>query len=289
VIIKEEDGEQKVEYARTALTGRQLKRATLDFDPTTYEPIVSLEFNDDGKKIFADLTQKNVGKQLAIFLDGVPISIPVVREPILNGKAIISGRFTVEEAKKLAQRLNAGALPVPITLISQETIGASLGQEFLQKSLKAGLIGLILIALFMLAFYRIKGFVAIIALLIYGLLVLGIFKAIPVTLTLAGIAGFILSLGMAVDANVLIFERMKEEERIEDAFSRAWPAIRDGNISTLFTCLILYLFTTSMMKGFAVTLGIGVLVSMFSAMIVTRVFLEILSLRPQKSKMQIKS
>ncbi|MFH1392121.1 MAG: protein translocase subunit SecD, partial [bacterium] len=275
----DEEGNQQIGFQMTSLTGQQLKRAFLEFDSTSYQPIVNLEFNDEGKKIFADLTQKNVNKRLAIFLDGMPISIPVVREPILDGKAVISGDFTLEAAKQLAQRLNAGALPVPINLISEQTIGASLGSSSLEKSLKAGVIGLVLVALFMVVFYGLPGVFAVLALAIYGILVLAIIKLIPITLTLSGIAGFILSLGMAVDANVLIFERLKEEEHLKDAFSRAWPAIRDGNVSTLLTCLVLYAFTTGLIKGFAITLGIGIMVSMFSAIIITRLFLEVKEIR----------
>jgi len=272
---KNQQPEKKLEFKRTQLTGRHIKTASMSFDPTTNEPVVTLKFNDQGTELFAQLTKENVGKRLAIFLDGLPISIPVVNEEITAGEAVISGNFNIETARQLAQRLNAGALPVPISLLSQQTIGASLGEDSLDKSLKAGLIGLIAVALFMVIFYRLRGLAAVLALIIYAGLVLAIFKLMPVTLTLAGIAGFILSLGMAIDANVLIFERLKEEEFLEEGFSRAWPAIRDGNISTLLTCLVLYLFTVGLVKGFAITLGIGVLISMFSAIIITRVFLEL--------------
>jgi len=265
----------------TVLTGRYLKGAQLQFDQQTYQSQVSLEFNDEGSKIFEELTRKNVNKRIAIYLDGMAISAPVVQEAISGGKAQITGDFSTEEARELVQRLNAGALPVPITLINQQTIGASLGQDSLAKSLKAGLWGFIAILLFIIFYYRLPGLVASIALLIYIVLVLSIFKLIPVTLTLSGIAGFILSIGMAVDANVLIFERFKEEFKsgkslggsIEEGFQRAWPAIRDSNISTIVTCLILFIFATGLVKGFALTLGIGVLVSMFSAIIITRSFL----------------
>jgi len=268
-------------FKPTKLTGRYLEKAELGFDSQTYKPLVNLQFNEEGAKIFEELTQKNVGKPLAIYLDGAPISTPVVREVISGGRAQITGKFSLAEAKQLATRLNAGALPVPIKLISQASVGASLGQDSLQKSLKAALYGLLAVCLFMILYYRLPGFLACLALFVYLVIVLAIFKLIPVTLTLAGIAGFLLSLGMAVDANVLIFERMKEELRqnrnlvgsIEEGFRRAWPAIRDGNISTLITCLILYIIATGMVKGFALTLGIGVLVSMFSAIIVTKSFL----------------
>ena len=272
------------EWLYTGLTGKQLKRAQVDFDPNTQAGQVSLEFNDEGKEMFAEITQRNIGLPIAIFLDGSPISTPTVQEAILAGRAVITGQFTIQEVKLLAQRLNAGALPVPINLISQQTVGATLGNESVQKSLTAGLIGLIIIAIFMILYYRLLGIVAVITLLFYGVVILAIFKLVPVTLTLSGIAGFILSLGMAVDANVLIFERIKEELKadkmlnnaVEQGFVRAWPAIFDGNVSTLITCFILMGFTTSMVKGFAVTLSIGILISMFSAMIVTKMILKLL-------------
>ena len=244
---------------------------------------MSVQFDNDGAKIFEELTTKNVGKPLGIYLDGLPISAPVVREPIAGGSAVISGKFTLAEAKKLAERLNAGALPVPIKLISQDSVGASLGRDSLDKSLFAGMLGFLMVAVFMILYYRFFGIAAVLALLIYTALVLALFKLIPVTMTLAGVAGFILSIGMAVDANILIFERFKEEARsgkgfgmaIDDGFTRAWPSIRDSNISTLITTAVLYYFTTSIIKGFALTLGIGVIVSMFSAIFVTRSFLKL--------------
>lgn len=271
-------------FKNTELTGRYLKGAQLTFDQNTYQPQVSLEFSDEGAKLFADITTRNIGKRVAIYLDGFPISVPIVQEAITGGKAQITGDFTLDEAKKLVQRLNAGALPVPITLISQQSVGASLGEISLAKSLRAALIGLIAIAVFMVFYYRLPGVLAVIALAIYIVIILAIFKLIPVTLTLAGIAGFILSVGMAVDANILIFERMKEERRagkgwggsISDGFKRAWPSIRDGNISTLITAIILFWFGTSIIKGFALTLFFGVLFSMFTAVIVTRTFLRLL-------------
>ncbi len=276
---------QKDLWKYTGLTGKQLKRAQVEFDQTTGEPRVALEFNKEGKKLFAEITERNVGKPVAIFLDGSPISIPIVKEKISGGKAVITGKFDLKEAKKLAQRLQEGALPVPIKLISQQTIGPTLGKISLKKSLTAGLFGLLLIALFMIIYYRLPGLLAVIALCLYGGISLAIFKLIPVTLTLAGVAGFILSIGMAVDANVLIFERFKEEkkwgrsldEAIEQGFKRAWPSIRDGNVSTLITCFILYYFGTSLIRGFGLTLGIGVLISMFSAIVVTRTFIRLVS------------
>ncbi len=278
-------------FKPTSLTGRHLKRADVSFDPNTHKPIVNLEFNDEGKKLFAEITERNVGELVAIYLDHLPISVPVVQEPIRDGKAIISGGTFegpegFKEAKTLAQRLNAGALPVPIKLISQQTVGASLGKISLEKSFFAAIVGLITLSLFMILYYRLPGLLAVISLGIYILIVISLFKLIPVTLTLAGIAGFILSIGMAVDANVLIFERMKEEMRadkpltsaIEDGFARAWTSIRDSNLSTLIICLILFYFGTSIVEGFALTLGIGILVSMFSAIIITRTFLRIIAM-----------
>lgn len=265
------------------LTGKYIKSAILNFDNTTYEPIVSLQFNEEGSVIFGELTKKNIGKLLAIYLDGTPISVPTVQDEITGGQAQISGRFTTEEAKKLVERLNAGALPAPINLISQQAIGASLGGQSLNLIIKAGLIGIIAVALFMIIYYHSFGVFAALALIIYSILSLTIFKLIPVTLTLAGVAGFVLSVGMAVDANILIFERTKEELKkglnksnaIEEGFQRAWLSIRDSNISTIITCLVLYSFTTSIVRGFALTLLIGVLISMFTAITVTRSFLKV--------------
>ncbi len=270
-------------FKPTNLSGKYIKSAKVEFNQNTYQPEVSVQFDSEGAKIFEELTKRNVGKQLGIYLDGLPISAPVVREPISGGSAVISGKFNIDEAKKLAGRLNAGALPVPIRLISQDSVGASLGQDSLIKSIKAGILGFLAVAIFMVLYYRFPGVVAVAALLIYTALVLALFKLIPVTLTLAGVAGFILSIGMAVDANILIFERMKEEFRagkglglaIDDGFARAWSSIRDSNVSTLITTLVLYYFTTSVVKGFALTLGLGVIVSMFSAIFVTRSFLKI--------------
>lgn len=270
-------------WAYTGLTGKQLKSATVGFDQQTNEPQVSLEFNDEGAKLFGEITTRNVNKPVAIFLDGVPISVPTVREPITTGKAVITGKFNLTEAKDLAQRLSAGALPVPIKLISQQNIGPSLGKIAVQKSLVAGLIGFLAVAVFMILMYGWYGVVAIIALSIYSLINIALFKLIPVTLTLAGIAGFILSLGVAVDANVLIFERIKDEKRlgktgftvIEDGFRHAWPAIRDSNVSTLISCFILYQFGAGLVRGFGLTLGLGVLISMFTAITATRVILKL--------------
>lgn len=280
------------QWLNTQLSGKNLTRAQVQFDPQSGEPQVGLEFNDEGKTLFAEITEQNVGKPVAIFLDGQPISVPRVDEPIKEGKAVISGRFNIKEAKQLVERLNAGALPVPITLISQETVGASLGQESLDKSLFAGIIGLIAVALFMLFFYRLPGLISVIALIIYALINLTLYKTLSLTLTLAGIAGFILSVGMAVDANVLIFERLKEELKagrevssaVDEGFKRAWTSIRDSNISSLITCVILYWIGTSMVKGFALTLALGIFISLFSAITVTRTFLKLFLIKSFKDK-----
>ncbi|OGN02419.1 MAG: protein-export membrane protein SecD [Candidatus Yanofskybacteria bacterium RIFCSPHIGHO2_01_FULL_43_42] len=268
-------------FVATGLNGRHLKRAQIVFDPQTGIPQVSLQLTDEGAKLFAEITKRNIGKLVAIYLDGAPISIPVVQNEIPDGQAVISGNFNPQEAKLLATRLNSGALPVPIKLISQQTVGASLGAESLAKSLKAGLYSLIFVAVFMIFLYRLPGVISIITLFIYILAVLAIYKLMPVTLTLAGIAGFILTLGMAVDANVLIFARMKEElasgktvaNSVREGFSRAWLSIRDSHITTLLSALVLYLFTTSIVKGFALTLGIGAILSLFTATVITRMLL----------------
>jgi protein-export membrane protein SecD len=272
-------------YEPTPLTGKYLKKAELEFDRTTYQPYVSLQFDSEGAKIFEELTSRNVGKPLAIYIDGIPISTPVVQETISGGKAQITGSFTVEEAKELARNLNAGALPVPIKLISQQSVGPILGADSLAKSLKAGMVGFLAVILFLIAFYRLPGFLAALALGVYTALAVALFKLIPVTLTLAGMGGFILSMGMAVDANILIFSRMREELKkgasfsisVEEGFRRAWPAIRDGNLTTLIVALILFGFGTSFVKGFALTLSIGILLSMFSAIFVTKTFLRCFS------------
>ena len=271
-------------FVPTGLTGKQLKRATLDFDQRTGEPQVTLQFDAEGTKLFSDITQKNVGKTVAIFLDGQVLSAPTVNSVITSGQAVITGRFTVQEAKDLVTRLNSGALPVPISLIQQQNIGATLGLASVQKSVEAGLIGFIIVALFMIIYYRLPGLLAVLALTVYTLLSIAIFKVFGVTLTLAGIAGFILSIGMAVDANILIFERMKEELRrgktlnqaVEDGFNRAWLSVRDSNFSSLITTFILGYFGSSIIRGFAVTLALGIIVSMFTAITVTRTFLRML-------------
>lgn len=314
-------------WASTGLSGKQLTKATVDIQSgqsLENQVVVRLQFNDEGTKLFSDITSANVGKPVAIFLDGQVLSAPTVQTAITDGTAVITGHFTVDDAKALATRLNSGALPVPIKLISQETVGATLGKESVQKSVVAGIIGLLMIVFFMIIYYRFPGLLATFALVIYALVSFAVFKIgisftalvlvglffflgltvsawfgvlsilsyiilifanglSPVTLTLAGIAGFILSIGMAVDANILIFERLKEEIRsgkeihkaVEDGFARAWLSIRDSNMSSLITTTILYIFGTPSIKGFAVTLGIGILISMFTAITVTRTFLRV--------------
>src|SRR3989344_3814759 len=268
-------------FVSTNLTGRYLKRSQVGFDPNTGQPQVLLDLDVEGSDIFADITKRNIGKQVAIYVDGLPISAPVVQSEIAGGQAVISGGFTIQQAKELVNSLNAGALPVPITLVSQQTIGPSLGQDSLEKSLRAGLYGLFAVAVFMILYYRLPGVISILALLIYMVVVLVIYKLIPVTITLAGIAGFILSLGIAVDANVLIFARLREElkagkslkQSVQEGFERAWFSIRDSHVTTLLGALILYLFTTSIVKGFALTLGIGVAMSLFTSIVITRAFM----------------
>lgn len=315
-------------WVNTPLSGQHLKRATADIQTGSSGfggggVVVRLDFNDEGAKLFAELTAANVGKPVAIFLDGQLLSAPEVRDPITDGTAIISGNFTADTGKELASRLNAGALPVPIELVSQQSIGATLGADSIRSSVVAGFLGLILVVLFMLLYYRFPGLLAVLALGIYILLSVAVFKiglsplaviivggglvlgitasvwfgilaaAIyilllllgglsAVTLTLAGIAGFVLSIGMAVDANILIFERLKEELRsgkafekaVEDGFARAWSSIRDSNVSSLLTTAILYAFGTPSIKGFAVTLSIGIVISMFTAIGITRTLLQ---------------
>jgi protein-export membrane protein SecD len=282
-IIESKQGEIEDPFQPTPLTGRYLKKAEVSFDQQTYQPLVLLEFDDEGAKLFADLTEKNVGKELAIYVDGILLSAPIVQEKISGGKAQISGTFSIEEAKKLAQNLNAGALPVPITLISQQSVGPTLGKVSMEKSLNAGILGFLAVVAFMIIFYRLPGVLASLALVIYIVILLAIFKLMSITFTLAGIAGFILSIGMAVDANVLIFSRMREELKLDknllvsvaEGFRRAWPSIRDSNLNTLIVSAIFFTFGTGFVKGFAFTLILGVLVSMFSAVFITQNFLRL--------------
>ncbi|HAE36397.1 MAG: Preprotein translocase subunit SecD [Candidatus Nomurabacteria bacterium GW2011_GWF2_35_66] len=275
------------QYIKTELTGRYLDKAILEFDQTTGEAIVALQFDEEGSALFEKITKENVGKSVAIFLDGAPISIPTVNEAISGGKAQISGNFKATEAKLLVGRLNSGALPVAIELISTQTIGPSLGTAATAAGVKAALIGFLAIALFLIIWYRLPGLIATVALSIYVVAMLAIFKLVPVTLTAAGIAGFIISLGIAVDANVLIFERIKEELRggstvgdsMHHGFKRAWLSVRDSNISSIITAIILYWFGTTLIKGFALVFLIGVLVSLISAISITRIFLYTLNIK----------
>lgn len=267
----------------TNLSGKDLKKAEASFEPNKGEPIVLLTFNSDGAKKWEEITKKNLNKRIAIFLDNQVLLAPTVISVIPDGRTVISGGFTTAQTKQMAMLLNSGALPTPVKVIGQQTIGATLGQESINKSLIAGLIGLIVVALFMIARYRFLGLIADLALIIYAVITLAIFKLIPVTLTLAGIAGFILSIGMAVDANILIFERMKEEiawgrsqvSALEQGFKRAFPSIRDSNANSLIICAILYWFGNGPVRGFAVTLAIGIIVSLFTAITVTRRLLKL--------------
>ncbi|HXF44126.1 MAG TPA: protein translocase subunit SecD [Candidatus Paceibacterota bacterium] len=271
----------------TELTGRYVKGAQVGFDSYTGEPQVYLQFTDEGAKIFEEVTARNIGKPLCIFLDNQIRSFeedcPTVQAKISGGNAQITGRFTTDEVKKIVERFNAGALPAPIKLVNQQTISSDFGADSLNKAIFAGALGTGIVALFMLVFYRRLGVFAVAALAMYVALTLAVFKIVPVTMTLAGIAGFILSIGMAVDANILVFERTKEELKkglsrtaaIEEGFRRAWTSIRDSNVSTMITSAVLYYFTSSFVRGFALALFLGVVVSMFSAITITRVLLRV--------------
>lgn len=275
----------RFDFSPTALTGKDLQRARIDFDQTSGKPVVALEFSEVGKQKFAELTKKNVGKYLAIFLDELPITIPVVQEEIEDGRAVISGGFTTDEAKKLAIQLNAGALPTPIEIVEQRNVGATLGKASVERSIRAGLLGLLVVTSFMVAVYGGLGVIAIVALGIYAIITLAVYKLVPVTITLPGLAGLILSIGMAVDSNILIFERFKEERRagltwqpaMERAFGRAWDSIKDANVATLTTAFILlnpldwpWLPTSGLVRGFALTLSLGIGLSLFTGILVSR-------------------
>ena len=276
-------------FEDTGLTGAYLTRATLQFDNSSTgvsTPTVRVDFNSEGAKLFGDITSQNVGRLLTIFLDGRIVSAPVIRDKITDGTAIISGSFSAEQARETVRNLNLGALPLPIALESTQTIGATLGADALHAGLWAGIVGFILLAAFMILWYRLPGLVAVVSLFIYCILMLAIFKLIPVVLTAAGIAGFILSVGLAVDANVLIAERLKEElaagkkaqDAIREGFSRAWLAIRDSNTAHIIAAVILFWFSTSLIKGFALVFGLGVVVSMLTAITVSRTFMLALGL-----------
>ncbi len=286
-------------FQPTGLTGKQLKRATVQFDSQTAEPTVGLEFDAEGTQLFSDVTTQHVGQQLAIFIDGFPIMIPTINTPIPDGRAVITGSFTLDQAKQLSIQLNAGALPVPITVLEQRNIGASLGQDSVQKSVQAGLIGIGLVMVFMVLLYGVKGLLADLALVVYAILTIAVYKLLGVTLTLPGIAGLLLSIGMAVDSNILIFERMKEELRVgkpfrqamELGFGRAWDSIKDANIATIMTALILvnplniqFLNTSGLVRGFGLTLLIGVLISLFTGIVVTRTLMRLFLNEKQPSQ-----
>ncbi len=287
-------------YKETELSGKYLERATLSFDQNTGAPLVLLKFNDEGAKVFETVTERNIGKSMAIYLDGLSIIdtngdnaidggdlyAPRVNEKITGGSAQITGISSIAEAKTLVKRLNEGALPVPLgNPITQQKIGPTLGAVSLEQAVKAGIYGFLIVIVFMVLYYRIPGLLASLALALYGVVLLAIFKFMGVTMSLAGIGGFILSVGMAVDANVLIFSRMKEElgngkslvASIEEGFKRAWPAIRDGNFTTIVVALILFFLGTSFVKGFAATLIWGIFLSMYSAIVVTRTFLRLVA------------
>ena len=278
---------QEAPVYHTVMTGADLKEAHVSANQTG-QPAVSFTLSTEGTKVFSDYTSTHTQQYLGIVLDKTVISAPIVNSPITDGQGIIEGGFTAQSANDLAIQLRYGSLPVPVKVVESRTIGATLGEESVRKSLMAGMIGLGVVILFMLLYYRLPGFIADLALITYAILSLALFKFIPVVLTLPGIAGFILSIGMAVDANILIFERLKEELRagrnlrqaIDLGWSRAWPSIRDSNTSTLITCLILYVFGNtfgaSMVKGFSITLALGVIMSLFTAIIETRTFLHTL-------------
>lgn len=288
LIVPAQDGTSTIAFKETGLTGALLKRANLFFGQTN-EPTVSVQFNEEGTKLFADITTQNIGKPLAIFLDDQVISSPTIRESITGGEAQISGNFTAEEAKQLVRDLNFGALPLPVKLIQTEIVGSTLGSGVAQKGISALLWAYLLVSIFMIVWYRLPGFTASLSLAVYVVIMLTFFKLIPVTLTAAGIAGLIMSIGMAVDANVLIFERMREElsrgssvrDAIKEGASRAWPSIRDSNLTSILSAIVLFwLSGASVVKGFALVFGLGVIASMFTAIVVSRTFL--LAIAPEK-------
>jgi preprotein translocase subunit SecD len=268
-------------YKVTNLNGRHLENARVSMHPVTQEPLILLTFNKEGAKLFEEITARNVGKPVATFLDGTLLQEATVQEKISGGEAQITGGFSIEEAYNVARDLRIGALPVPIELISQQSIGPALGEDSLSVSLRAGMLGMLFVAAFMIFVYRLPGLLSVFSLLTYIVFIVFLFKIIPVTLTLSGIAGFILSIGMAIDANILIIARMREEMKegksvlksIEEGYKRAWSSIRDGNVTTLMVAIILFFITTSFVRGFAVTLILGILVSLFCAMVINRLFL----------------
>ena len=271
------------EFVSTGLSGSRLERAELRFDSNQIgsAPIVGLKFNSEGQVLFSQITRENTGKVLGIFLDGILLQAPYIKEEISGGEAVITGSFTVDEAKQIVRDLNYGALPMPVELIGTETIGATLGGEALSSGVKAAVVGLLLVALFMIVWYRLPGFISVLALSVYVIAMLLLFKIIPVTLTAAGITGFIISIGMAIDANIIIFERLKElktrnvggAEAVGESFKHAWSAIRDGQLTTFLGAIVLFWFGTSSVEGFALVLGLGTLVSVWSSMFVSRIFM----------------
>lgn len=289
------EGEEAV-LQPTELTGADLKRVRVSFDPQTGNPGVSLEFTTEGGEKFANITQRNIGKVIPIILDGQVISSPIVQDKITGGTAQISGNFSTDEAESLAVQLNAGALPLGVNLIEQRTIGAGLGAESVKKSVGAGATGLLMVMIFMVLSYGKFGLVANVALLIFGILTMALYKVIPIVLTLPGIAGFLLSVGMAVDSNILIFERFKEEikrrefnDALEVSFGRAWDSIRDANIATLITAFILanpldfpFLHSSGPVRGFAITLTLGILISLFTGIVVSRNLLRVFATEKKK-------
>lgn len=277
-------------FTPTGLTGQNLQKAFVQFDPKTGQPVVALEFDDQGAELFGQITERNVGRPLGIFIDGFPVTTPLVQAVFTTGEAVITGKFDSQEAKNLAIQLNAGALPVPIEIISQRNVGASLGQIYVQRSMLAGLIGLAMVSIFMMAYYGYLGLLASLTLGIFAVVTLALYKIIGLTLTLPGLAGFILSVGMALDGTILIFERYREEFRsgkrwdvaMEQGFGRAWVAIKDANIATLTICFILFnpfnwnfLNASGMIRGFALTLALGVLLSMFTGVVITRTLIRL--------------
>lgn len=280
-------GTVSTQIYHTVMTGSALKTVQVTADQLTNEPQVAFELTSEGSVIFKEFTERNVGKVLAIVLDKQVISAPSIRNPITDGQGVISGQFTIESANALAVQLRYGSLPIPLKIVESRTVGPTLGQDSLNKSVIAGIIGFSVVILFMILYYRLPGSIAILTILIYASLTFALFRFIPITLTLPGIAGFLLSTGSALDANILIFERFKEELRsgrtlgqaVDLGWRRAWPSIRDSNIATIITCLILFWFGSAfgatIVKGFSLTLAIGVGVSLFTAIFVTRTILSL--------------
>ncbi|MFZ5626502.1 MAG: protein translocase subunit SecD [Bacillota bacterium] len=275
----------KTADGKTVLTGEDLKTAQTSIDPYSNQPEINLTFTSEGARKFAEITTKNVGKPIAIYLDEQLLTNPVVQEPITNGQARITGNRTVEEAENIAKLLRAGALPLDLEFIEKRVVGPTLGADSLNKSILAGQIGLVAILVFMILFYRLPGLVADFALVVYAFLVLGLLAALNATLTLPGIAGFLLSLGMAVDTNIIIYERIKEELRagktvrtaIEAGFNRAFTTVLDANVTTLIAAAVLYFLGTASIRGFAVTLALGIVASMFTAISFTRWMLRLIA------------